>query len=181
MAQEHSSIGFADLMASSVHDMKNSLNVQIGALEQLSRQQTPETQMAAPALLQRLGWPGAAATPADLALAPLLRTPVEPWAPWFAAAGLPWPEPAQGPRLVDLGLTLEAALGGQGVALARPALARRWLADGSLVPLFDLTARPAHQYLHLPVATGGAAADFARWLVGVGRAAAAEGLAALRH
>ena len=32
-----------------------------------------------------------------------------------------------------------------------------------------------------PVATGGAAADFARWLVGVGQAAAAEGLAALRH
>ena len=30
--------------------------------------------VAAPALLQRLGWPGAAATPADLALAPLLRT-----------------------------------------------------------------------------------------------------------
>ena len=40
MAQEHSSIGFADLMASSVHDMKNSLNVQIGALEQLSRQRS---------------------------------------------------------------------------------------------------------------------------------------------
>lgn len=136
--------------------------------------------VAAPALLQRLGWRGGQATPADLAGAPLLRTPVEPWAPWFAAAGLPWPEPAQGPRLVDLGLTLEAALGGQGVALARPALARRWLADGSLVPLFALTAQPAHQYLHLPVTAGGAAADFARWLAGVGRAAAAEGLAALR-
>lgn len=137
--------------------------------------------VAAPALLQRLDWPGAAATPADLARLPLLRTPVEPWAPWFRAAGLPWPEPDQGPRLVDLGLTLEAALGGQGVALARPALARRWLADGSLVPLLALTARPSHQYQHLPVAAGGLAAEFGRWLVGVGQAAADEGLAALRR
>ena len=137
--------------------------------------------VAAPALLQRLGWAGAATQPADLARAPLLRTPVEPWAPWFRAAGLPWPEPEQGPLLVDLGLTLEAALGGQGVALARPALARRWLGDGSLVPLFALSARPHHHYLHLPVAGGGAAADFARWLVETSQAAAASGLAALRR
>lgn len=138
--------------------------------------------VAAPALLQRLG---PFNTPADLARAPLLRTPVEPWAPWFAAAGLAWPEPDQGPRLVDLGLVLEAALGGQGVALARPALVRRWLADGSLVALFPgTTAQPAHQYLHLPiVASPGTAAarDFARWLVGVGQSAMADGLAALRR
>lgn len=135
--------------------------------------------VAAPALLQRLG---PIHTPADLGRAPLLRTPVEPWAPWFAVAGLAWPEPDAGPLLVDLGLVLEAALGGQGVALARPALARRWLADGSLVPLFPhLLARPAQQYLHLPVAPGGAAADFARWLAGVSQAAMDAGLAALRR
>jgi DNA-binding transcriptional LysR family regulator len=97
-------------------------------------------------------------------------------------AGLAWPEPDGGPLLVDLGLVLEAALGGQGVALARPSLARRWLADGSLVPLFPgLRARPAHQYLHLAVAPGGNAADFARWLAGVGQAAMDAGLAALRR
>jgi LysR family transcriptional regulator, glycine cleavage system transcriptional activator len=137
--------------------------------------------VAAPSLLQRLGRLN---TPADLARAPLLRTPVEPWAPWFRAAGLPWPEPTQGPRLVDLGLTLEAALGGQGVALARPALARRWLADGSLLPLFALTAQPAMQYLCLPLAAGAnnpAAMAFAHWLTLVSRAAMDEGVAALRR
>jgi LysR family transcriptional regulator, glycine cleavage system transcriptional activator len=41
-----------------------------------------------------------------------------------------------GPKFVDLGLTLEAAVNGQGVALARPSLARRWLERGALVPLF---------------------------------------------
>jgi DNA-binding transcriptional LysR family regulator len=117
--------------------------------------------MVAPLLLARLP---PLVTPADLAAAPLLRTPLEPWAPWFAAAGLAWPEPADGPRFVDLGLTLEAAVGGQGVALARPTLARHWLRAGSLVPLFGLTATPASLYFVLPHAEGGAAALFADWL-----------------
>ncbi len=38
----------------------------------------------------------ALAEPRDLRHAPLLRTPLEPWAPWFPAAGLAWPEPALG-------------------------------------------------------------------------------------
>ncbi|WP_157271276.1 LysR substrate-binding domain-containing protein [Azohydromonas aeria] len=119
--------------------------------------------VAAPALLSKL--PPLRA-PADLAHAPLLRTPLEPWAPWFEAAGLDWAEPDQGPRLLDLGLTLEAALGGQGVALARPSLARTWLENGALVPLFGITATPAHQYHLLPHAGRGAAAAFAQWLRG---------------
>jgi LysR family transcriptional regulator, glycine cleavage system transcriptional activator len=119
--------------------------------------------MAAPALLARL--PPLRA-PADLARAPLLRTPLEPWTPWFQAAGLDWPEPAEGPRLVDLGLTLEAAVGGQGVALARPTLARHWLRAGSLLPLFGPTsAVPASLYLLLPHEGGDSpAARFASWL-----------------
>ena len=86
--------------------------------------------LAAPALLARLP---PLRRPADLARAPLLRTPLQPWTPWFRAAGLDWPEPAEGPKLLDLGLTLEAAVSGQGIALARPALARPWLAAGSLL------------------------------------------------
>jgi len=118
--------------------------------------------MISPGLLQRLP---PLREPADLVHAPLLRTPIEPWAPWFAAAGLIWPEPAHGPKLVDLGLTLEAAVSGQGVALGRPSLARHWLESGALLPLFDVRSEPAHQYRLLPHAASGVAAECARWLV----------------
>lgn len=128
--------------------------------------------VASPALLQRLP---PLKVPADLARAPLLRTPLEPWQPWFRAAGLEWPEPAQGPKLVDLGLLLEAAVSGQGVALARPSLARHWLRTGTLVPLFRLTASPAHHYCLLPHAAQGPAPVFVTWLQEVCRQAAAEG------
>jgi LysR family transcriptional regulator, glycine cleavage system transcriptional activator len=117
--------------------------------------------MASPALLQRLA---PLREPIDLQHAPLLRTPLEPWAPWFAAAGLDWDEPAQGMKLVDLGLTLEAAVSGQGVALARPSLARHWLASGALQPLFAIGAAPAFRYYLLPHAAQGPAAAFAAWL-----------------
>lgn len=130
--------------------------------------------MIAPGLLARLP---ALRKPADLAHAPLLRTPIEPWAPWFAAAGLAWPEPAQGPKLVDLGMTLEAAVSGQGVALARPSLARLWLESGALRPLFTVHARPAHQYRLLPHAASGPAAECARWLVDASRGWADDALA----
>lgn len=117
--------------------------------------------VAAPALIDRLA---PLRVPADLARAPLLRTPLEPWTPWLRAAGLDWPEPASGPKLVDLGLTLEAAVSAQGVALARPSLARHWLASGTLRPLFAISAPAAHPYVLLPHADAGAAGVFARWL-----------------
>jgi LysR family transcriptional regulator, glycine cleavage system transcriptional activator len=98
--------------------------------------------------------------------------------PWFQAAGLNWPEPTRGPKLVDLGLTLEAAVSGQGVALGRPALARPWLAAGSLVPLFDIVTQPAFQYRLLPHGEA-AAAVFADWLRGVCAAVEQEAQALL--
>jgi LysR family glycine cleavage system transcriptional activator len=120
--------------------------------------------VAAPSLIDRLP---ALRTPAALAQAPLLRTPLEPWTPWFRAAGLDWPEPASGPKLVDLGLTLEAAVSGQGVALARPTLARHWLATGTLRPLFAITVPTSNPYVLLPPEPTGAAAAFAQWLRGI--------------
>jgi DNA-binding transcriptional LysR family regulator len=131
--------------------------------------------LAAPALLQRLGHPRTAAA---LAALPLLRTPLEPWTPWFRAAGLDRPEPAEGPMLVDLGLTLEAAVAGQGLALARPTLARAWLAGGALVAPLPLPAEPAQQY-GLRHGDGEAAATFARWLAGRCAARSAEAAALL--
>lgn len=120
--------------------------------------------VAAPSLIERL--PPLHA-PADLAHAPLLRTPLEPWTPWFRAAGLDWAEPASGPKLVDLGMLLEAAVSGQGVALARPTLARHWLATGTLRPLFPITAPAANPYFLLPAEPAGTAAAFAQWLRGI--------------
>jgi len=117
--------------------------------------------MASPRLLQRLP---PLRQPADLALAPLLRTPLEPWTPWFQAAGLDWPEPTRGPKLVDLGLTLEAAVSGQGVVLGRPTLARHWLQTGALQPLFHIHAEPANRYMLMPHAATGPAQVFAQWL-----------------
>lgn len=116
--------------------------------------------MAAPALLSRLG---GLHRPKDLLRAPLLRTPIEPWAPWFAAAGLTSAEPQQGPKLVDLGMTLEAAVAGQGLALGRPSLARPWLDSGALVAPFAIDALPAGQY-RVAAASDGLAGAFAAWL-----------------
>jgi LysR family transcriptional regulator, glycine cleavage system transcriptional activator len=117
--------------------------------------------LAAPALLARLP---PLHRPCDLAKAPLLRTPLQPWTPWFRAAGLDWPEPDDGPKLLDLGLTLEAAVSGQGVALARPALARPWLAAGSLVPVLAQRAWPAQHYQLIVHAGSDAARRFEHWL-----------------
>lgn len=114
-----------------------------------------------PALLARLA---PLVRPSDLARATLLRAPPDPWTPWFRAAGLDWPEPSSGPRLVDLGMTLEAAVSGQGVAIGRPSLARPWLASGALVAPFDILADPDRQYRLLCHSNSEAAQAFAVWL-----------------
>lgn len=103
----------------------------------------PVFPVTSPSYLQRHG---ALARPADLQRATLLRSPLEPWRPWFAAAGLDWPEPTQGVQYNDLGLLMEAALAGQGIALARRTIVEHWLATGVLVRLFDLQADSPHAY-----------------------------------
>ncbi|MFG6489370.1 LysR substrate-binding domain-containing protein [Roseateles sp. BYS78W] len=120
------------------------------------------TPLASPALLARHA---PLQTPADLLALPLLRTPLQPWAPWLAAAGLAdTPEPDDGPRLVDLGLVLAAALASQGVALARLSLARHELAEGALVQPFALTV-PAERHYGLVMHRPSPAAEaFANWL-----------------
>lgn len=136
--------------------------------------------LAAPALIERCGGP--AVHPAELADWPLLRSPLEPWACWFTQAGLDWPEPAEGPRLVDLGLMLEAAVCGLGVVLARPALARQAVQSGALRPVLrgaPILAAPPTQYLVEVASPLAQAAELADWLVSVATRAAAEGLEAL--
>lgn len=117
--------------------------------------------------------------PADLAHAALLRTPIEPWAPWLRAAWLDWPEPSSGPRFVDLGLTLEAAVSGLGVVLGRPTLARPWLHSGALVAPFALRTTPTQHYQVQLESRDEAATLFAGWLVASCERWAADSLAEL--
>jgi DNA-binding transcriptional LysR family regulator len=103
----------------------------------------PVFAVASPAYLARAGTP---VTPADLARLTLLRSPLEPWRPWFEAAQLPWPEPAGGVQFNDIGLLMEAAIAGHGVALARRTIIAGWLDAGLLQRLFDTQAESPHAY-----------------------------------
>lgn len=102
--------------------------------------------------------------PTDLGRGLLLRCPLEPWQPWFVAAGISLPEPSRGPKLVDIGMTLEAAAAGMGIALGRRSLAAPWIKRGELVRAYPIQAHTMRGYcmqLSNPtrVATG-----FATWL-----------------
>ena len=84
--------------------------------------------------------------PADLADHTLLRSEAEFWQPWFAAAGLDWPEPTRGPMFNDASHVLQAAAEGQGVALARSSLIGNDLTNGVLVRPFQITLSSPHKY-----------------------------------
>ena len=90
-------------------------------------------------------------SPADLARVPLLRIRNQPWAPWFAAAGVSLPEPRKGPVFNDSELALQAAIQGQGVVLARGSLAAAKLRAGVLVaPFKQRIASPQTCWLVYP-------------------------------
>ncbi len=99
--------------------------------------------------------PRSALTPEDIARAVLLRNPRDAWRPWFAAAGLDVPEPKSGPLFNDLGMLVEAAALGQGVALARSVLARAWLESKAVVRLSPVSMpSPFAYYLVVAPANG---------------------------
>jgi len=85
-------------------------------------------------------------SPADLADHVLLRSENEFWQPWFAAAGLELPEPTRGPMFNDTSHVLQAAVEGQGIALARSSLIGNDLANGLLVRPFAITVPSPHKY-----------------------------------
>lgn len=84
--------------------------------------------------------------PVDLVKVTLLRNPRQKWRPWLLAAGVDVPEPAHGPIYDDAGLLLQAAAAGQGVALARDALAADDLAAGRLVRLFETAIEDEYRW-----------------------------------
>ncbi len=106
--------------------------------------------------------------PADLKKATLIRSALEPWQPWFEAAGLDWPEPTTGIRVDDLGLLQEMVRHGHGVGLAREHFARELIDAGELVRLFDVQmSSPPHAYYAVyekPVLERPEVAVFLQWM-----------------
>jgi LysR family transcriptional regulator, glycine cleavage system transcriptional activator len=105
---------------------------------------------------------------------PLIRCPIEPWAPWFAAQGLQslaaatFAKQKGGLKLVDLGLMLEASAQGHGAALARASIVKRWLDTGELVRLFPTVAVASQEGYSLTVSNASPQAiSFSHWLLGV--------------
>jgi len=78
----------------------------------------------------------------------LIRSPLEPWRTWFEACAIDLPEPREGSQFNDVGLMLDAAVAGFGVALARSKLGLAWLDSGRLIRLSPRSVpSPHHHYL----------------------------------
>jgi len=84
--------------------------------------------------------------PSQLLKLPLLRDLNLPWAGWFRLAGIDLREDVRGTSFVDANLLLQAAISGQGIALARRWIAAEEIASGSLVKLFDTSLRTAYSH-----------------------------------
>lgn len=82
----------------------------------------------------------------SISRAHLIRTPLEPWRTWFHACGVALPEPTSGSQFNDLGLVLDAAVAGFGVALMRLRLGQSWLDSGRLLRLSPRSVRSPHDY-----------------------------------
>lgn len=76
----------------------------------------------------------------------LIRCPLEPWRTWFAANRISLDEPGEGSQFNDIGLVLDAAVAGFGVALMRLRLGAAWLDSGRLVRLSQHNVPSPHHY-----------------------------------
>ncbi|MFM2403761.1 MAG: hypothetical protein RL223_1641 [Pseudomonadota bacterium] len=103
-----------------------------------------------------------------LAQTRLIRTPLEPWGPWFRHCGVDLAEPQEGSQFNDIGLAYDAAASGFGVVLLRLRIGASWLESGRLVRLSPQSVPSAHGY-HLCWSPGAMqrweCAAFADWLV----------------
>ncbi|MBX3489729.1 transcriptional regulator GcvA [Parvibaculum sp.] len=86
--------------------------------------------------------------PEDLKNYPLLHEEtMQHWQNWLEAAGVKNPRwAAKGPLFIEASLALQAAAGGQGVALANDTLAMADLAEGRLIRLFDIETPDEESY-----------------------------------
>ncbi|MCL6745401.1 transcriptional regulator GcvA [Kosakonia sp. R1.Fl] len=125
--------------------------------------------VASPALLQRFGTPD---EPAELLRYPLLTRDgadlVPKWDAWFKQVGVNTDVLHENVRFADTNMTIEAALLGQGIALARSGHVEKEIADGSLVRLFDVPfPSPAAYYFVCPqgIETQPHIVTFRNWLL----------------
>jgi LysR family glycine cleavage system transcriptional activator len=105
--------------------------------------------------------------PEELPRYTLLRADDEYWAPWFRAVGVDLPEPDRGTSFNDSSHLLQAAIEGQGVALARRTLIGNDLRNRVLVKLFDVEIPGARKFylVYLPrMAQSPKLAAFKSWL-----------------
>lgn len=78
----------------------------------------------------------------------LIRSPLVPWRTWFEACNISLPEPREGSQFNDVGLMLDAAVAGFGVALARSKLGLAWIDSGRLVRLSPRAVpSPYHHFI----------------------------------
>ncbi|MEF7613649.1 LysR substrate-binding domain-containing protein [Aquincola sp. MAHUQ-54] len=78
----------------------------------------------------------------------LIRSPLVPWRTWFEACDIRLPEPREGSQFNDVGLMLDAAVAGFGVALARSKLGLAWIDSGRLVRLSPRAVpSPYHHFI----------------------------------
>ncbi len=108
--------------------------------------------------------------PADVLKWPILRLEDQSkaWERWFALAGVVAPEQLPGPVLNRASMLIDAAIDGQGIALARTTFATWDLISGRIVRPFDLSWQPAETYWFLcPKATAKVEkiARFRDWLL----------------
>lgn len=119
-----------------------------------------------PALLRG---PHALHHPTDVAHHPLLHLDHrQDWSKWLDAAGVTGTDLSRGPVLNQASMIIDAAVDGQGIALARSGLAARDLIDGRLVRPFSLSLPVSYGYwVVCPKATANLPkiAMFREWLL----------------
>ena len=125
--------------------------------------------VASPELLNRFGTPH---DPAELLRYPLLTRDgadlVPKWEAWFQHVGVGISALKESVRFADTNMTIEAALLGQGVALARSGHVEAQLSDGRLVRLFNEPfASPVAYYFVCPkgIETQPHVISFREWLL----------------
>lgn len=84
--------------------------------------------------------------PSQLLGLPLLRDSNLPWAGWFKLVGIHLREDVRGTSFTDANLLIQAAISGQGIALARKSIAAEEIAAGTLVKLFDSALRTNYSH-----------------------------------